>query len=437
MAKKRKKHGQEGPSKVLNKVRILIVTCTAMIVALTILSEKLIELKDTLFKKPDSVEIKKIEKTPSKLEPDPPIIEKGTKVSYPSNDDKVFVDKDKIRVLKTLPLYLTNTDFIKELDWFQFKAINKTNKTVLVSIKATSDSIAVKLIKDKWKYTISKKDSLIRKIRPKYNIFGKDASDRNKKQYDIELELSITDEGGKRLLLVDNYKIDVLRTNELTWDLKYLDGKEFSKEKLLASLSVWAETTDESIEHYSEKLFEYARKHASEANEPPVQAANHWFRKLYSEHLQGKRIKNSDFFLEPEGKLIIERPHKVYSNLEKNSTGEVIDTALMIGALSMRMVKGLKVPVVLLIVREKNRLAHIISWFLSTHGGKWYGINLLENDKPFEDNKDETTRKIAKILKDPNVLRSIKKKGTYYDKDNLIALNFNKAAEVFNIMGLP
>jgi hypothetical protein len=235
--------------------------------------------------------------------------------------------------------------------------------------------------------------------------------------------------------------INIISKNYIYWDLKDGNGVNVDPKFLLASLAAWTRIKDPKLERQAQQYLSAA---APRQYRP-------WFKGCYNALLgpEGLLKVHPDISPWPLTGADDESRQRVRSPLEF-ITGNATDPApleavLLVAALANNLRQKPDLTLFALPLQADSEAKRfLLAW--SDNGIDWRALDLTApQNLGFEDNEARTTAELANLLKSkPDILSKLNRTGVFIVGEQLsevsrqvVALNFTKAAEIYQIQGLP
>jgi hypothetical protein len=328
---------------------------------------------------------------------------------------------------ETFPFYLKNMvsrqdDF---LYWVHFDMENKSKDPLLIDIQFEVLKGPATVNPKPLSYTVYRKMPLSQEINPPFE-FLKDDIDG-----ELKVKWIIKDTEGN-ILHQDTKVISVLPKNMIDWDLTKPDGEPLPHDFLIASLSSWTITMEQSVKDRAELLL----KNISVDNFSLF--ASSWFKTCYENlfhHSQGINIIPALNTFPMKGRQRIKTPLQVLE--QKQATP--LEAALLVAALSRHTPVRSGTKVILFVRSEAEKPKDvIIAWYTSPDNLKAFTLNRA-SESGFDENEQVTTGHINNLLAgQQGIVEELENRGVYIDENrSTVALYFDRAENYYYIKGLP
>jgi hypothetical protein len=342
-------------------------------------------------------------------------------------------EKAEVRTsyFKVFPCSLKNcVPFQDFLYWFHVDVHNKSSERLFLQISFTVREGPAGRHIEPVKYTVSPGETLSEKVNPAFELLNYDKADV------LDVTWEITAEPGNERLDQGPASIKLWPRNVVDWSLTKPDGQPVPRDYLLASLTAWTLNPAQSVKEYAARLRSSVTRQSN-----MEQYGLQWFAQCYNKLLRepgGIRIYASLKAFPPQGTQTIRVPQEVLAD----KVADPLEAAVLIGALCRAVSASLEARLVLFAIPQSEQSTDpkdfLLSWI--TGSSSWHAIDLSHASQlTYEENEKKSASQVSALLqKDPDIVKELDRSGTFIKPGNgLVALDLGKAAEHFQIRGLP
>ncbi len=313
-----------------------------------------------------------------------------------------------------VPCYLINTMKMQDsLYWFHVDLVNKCEFPLNIQIEfVVRDGPAVAGNVPAL-YTVYPDSTLSKNIDPRFDFVGEVSG------FPLEFIWKIFNEDS--IILQGTNTIAVSSREEINWDLKKPDGRIVSKEFLVASLTAWIRTPDDSLKNWADRIGDQFEE---------------WYSRCYQELATVMVSSPPEFSM--EGRQNIRLPSKVWTDRK----ADLLEAALLFASLNYQNPSTRDLELSLFIIHDPVatpvKSSYLLAW--RENSTDWTGFDLAEAcDMTFGENVVATRSRLLSLLDSTSQISSeLRKDGVFVSEDrSVVAINFNQAADFYDIWGLP
>ena len=328
-----------------------------------------------------------------------------------------------------LPYGLTNSiESQDSLYWFHVQADNQSDLPLHLFIYFKVRHGPAQAPLEPLQRTVDPGGKLSENMDPAFE-FLKDDIDSS-----LQVNWEIRDEKGS-LLRHGTEEIRLLSKHKMCWNLTTCEGNPIPKDFLIASLTAWVQSSDDRLKEVGQWLLGEC-----ESDTASLSLADKWFatcyRRLFYGHLRAITIDSSLNILPMQG----EQEIRTVSQILQEGKADPLEAALLVAALTKAARGTQHVRTVLFTLPESADQPETRSFLLSwpVQDG-WRALDLVKATMSYEENENVASSRVNMLLREsPTIVDELDTDGVYIDEgESIVALDFARAAEYFDIRGLP
>jgi hypothetical protein len=332
---------------------------------------------------------------------------------------------------KVMPASLVNTIGSQDyLYWFHFSGQNRTDRQVTLTLSLTTINAPIPKDSQETVLTLKGKEQIKQAVNPEIKLMHPE--DPRPLQVNLRATVDKHEHSAKLV------QIDLLPRNEIDWDLQPPEGQPpLPREFLLASLTAWIQSPDDSVRALAKQLFA-----GVDARQELPSLVRQWMERCHDLLLRdpGKlRLRPPEGGFPPGGRQTIHTPGEV---LEAKSASP-LEAALLVSAMTL-VVRG----------RHEGRIGMVVLPDSGTSGelrdyhliwrvaglDDWEAFSVSRaSSEVFRVNKAAATTRIRSLFSArPEVAKRVDGGGVYVERGvPAVAIDFGTAKRRFNVRGLP